>query len=58
MSQYAAAIPLLTPNALNIAGVKLEDAVWLHAGPQPLVQKLATDRGASILKRVRDYVST
>lgn len=58
MSTHAAAIPQLTPTALNVAGVPLKDAVWLHAESSlTLVQKLATERGAAILKHVRSYLS-
>ena len=58
MSQ-AVSIDLLAPTALNVAGVPLEDALWLHSGRggMSFVQALATERGNKILTVVRAYQS-
>jgi hypothetical protein len=52
------AIPALTPTGLNMAGVKLDDALWLHGHTGAAFTKaLATERGNRILQLVRSYGS-
>lgn len=54
---HAVNIELLAPTALNVAGVPLEDALWLHSGRgrMSFVQALSTERGNRILDVVRAY---
>lgn len=52
----AAVIPALSPASLNLAGVPLTDALWLHGrgrGDMTFTQALATERGARVLATVR-----
>jgi len=60
MSNNAIAISALTPEALNAAGVPLEDALWLHCSSRAkmsFVQALGTERGDRILHLVRAHRS-
>jgi hypothetical protein len=58
MVSTAPVINELTPTALNVAGVKIEDALWLHTPHRrgmPFLQALSTERGQRILSIVRSY---
>lgn len=58
MTTYATpAISVLSPTGLSVAGVPLDDALWLHSrrGGLTFTQALGTERGRQILERVRAY---
>lgn len=59
MSKNATSIDILTPTALSVAGVPIDDALWLHGRSRgmPFTQALGTERGRRILEQVRAYGS-
>lgn len=59
MTQTATvSIPALSPVGLNMAGVKLNDALWLHGHcGSSFTKALSSERGARILQQVRSYGS-
>lgn len=59
MPEKATSIDILTPTALSVAGVPIDDALWLHGRRRgmPFTQALGTERGRRILEQVRAYGS-
>lgn len=58
MNPYAANGPL-SAKVLAQANVPIEDALWLHRRPSPasVIGSLTTERGITILKKVRDCIN-
>lgn len=57
MPQSTGVIPQLTPTALHLAGVKLEDSLWLHVrrGSMSFTEALTTERGQRVLEQLRAF---